>query len=247
VTPDGVDIEALAAGYRLRGSEDAVLARDAALAAALGPGDLALDIGGGPGAHATVLAATGATVVVVDPSAGMVRRATLDHPVIRGRGEALPVGDSAVDLAYFHLSIHHGDPAVMLSEAVRACRPGGLVWVWTLAPDHHTSSFLAHWFPTVAEIDSARFPDPGLLADHLAAAGCEAVGHFAETFTRTRRAGEWAAAVRAGFVSTLQLVSPQELAAGLARFAEEHPDPDGEIHYEQRYARVSARTGAGGA
>lgn len=247
MTADGVDLEALASGYRLRGGDDAALASHAAGAAGLGPGTLALDIGGGPGRHAAVLAATGAVAVVVDPSVGMTHRAAAAHPTIRGRGEALPIRDGAVDLAYFHLSIHHGDPGAMLSEAVRVCRPGGLVWVWTLAPDHHRSSFLARWFPTVGEIDAARFPHPGHLADLMAGAGCGPVARSTRLLTRTRTAGEWAAAVRAGFVSTLQLVPAAEIEAGLERFGAEHPDPAGEVSYEQRYARVSARTAAGGA
>lgn len=241
-----VDLEALAAGYGLRGAGDAVLAVEARAAAGLGPGGLAVDIGGGPGSHATVLAATGATVVVLDPSSGMTHRAAEVGPTLCARGEALPFRDGVADLAYFHLSIHHGAPREMLSEAVRACRPGGLVWVWTLAPEHHRASFLARWFPTVGEVDAARFPDPGLLAEILDRSGCGEVERSQRLVTRTRRAGEWAAAVRAGFVSTLQLVPPGEVEAGLARFAADHPDPDREITYEQRYARVSARVAGDG-
>ena len=226
MSPDGVDLEALAAGYRMRRPDDAVLAAAAAAAARLGPGSRAIDVGGGPGTHAAVLAATGAFVVVIDPSSGMVRRAAVAGPAVRARGEDLPVRSGVADLVYFHLSIHHGDPHAMLSEAVRASRAGGVVWVWTLAADHHRSSFLARWFPSIGEIDTARFPDPSHLVEMLQAEGCDTVEVESRVLSRTRPAGEWVEAVRAAFVSTLQLL-----------------DPGVDVVYEQRYTRVSARAG----
>ena len=64
---------------------------------------------------------------------------------------------------------------------------------------------------------------------------------MAETETVSRRAADWEAAVRAGFVSTLQLLDPAELEAGLARFHEEHPDPDEICHYRLWYRGIMGR------
>jgi hypothetical protein len=65
---------------------------------------------------------------------------------------------------------------------------------------------------------------------------------IAETDARERverTAGEWREAVEAGFVSTLQLLPPGELAAGLQRFGSAHPDLDQTIAYDLQYRSVS--------
>jgi hypothetical protein len=54
-----------------------------------------------------------------------------------------------------------------------------------------------------------------------------------------RTAASWEAAVRSGFVSTLQLISSAELDAGLAEFHRAHPDPSEEISYTLTYRSVA--------
>ncbi len=54
------------------------------------------------------------------------------------------------------------------------------------------------------------------------------------------RAADWVAAVEAGFVSTLQLLSTEEVAAGLARFRERYPDPDQIVRYDVNLQRMYA-------
>jgi hypothetical protein len=99
-----------------------------------------------------------------------------------------------------------------------------------MGAEHHRASFLARWFPSVADIDSARFPDPVLLTDYLAAHGCR-VETGKETELQVKPAGSWRAAVEAGFVSTLQLISSDELGQGLAQFDRAHPDPGEPVDY----------------
>jgi SAM-dependent methyltransferase len=145
---------------------------------------------------------------------------------------------------YFHLSIHYGDWAVAAEEAFRALQPGGACVVWTLGPVHHRASMLARWFPSIGEIDSARFPDPGSVAQRFVDMGAEvSTGQEVERVERT--AGSWAAAVRAGFVSTLQLIDAAELEAGLAAFAERHPDPAEWLEYELLWDWIEARKTSG--
>jgi hypothetical protein len=48
--------------------------------------------------------------------------------------------------------------------------------------------------------------------------------------------------VRAGFVSTLQLLTPEEIAAGMAAFAAAHPDPTERVDYELRWTWLAARS-----
>ena len=113
---------------------------------------------------------------------------------------------------------------------MRVLEPGGECWIWTMGERHHRESFLARWFPSVGDIDAARFPDPGDLAAFLqASAAAVETGQEVERMTRT--AGSWRDAVDARFVSTLQLISEEEHAAGLAEFDREHPNRDETIEY----------------
>ncbi len=239
---DGVDLGRLAAAYGHRVEEDAALrAAEAATAARLGRGTVAIDVGGGAGGHAAVFAACGSRVLVVDRSIAMATVARGSGiPTVVGDGASLPIGDACADLVYFHLSIHHGPSERWISEAARVVAPGGVVWVWTLAPEHHRTSFLARWFPSVAPLDEARFPDPGVLAESMLASGLDDATQSDHIEHVTRSAGSWVEAVRAGFVSTLHLVDAAEIAAGLAAFEAAHPDPAEPVAYTIAFRRVSA-------
>jgi hypothetical protein len=53
--------------------------------------------------------------------------------------------------------------------------------------------------------------------------------------------GDWSQAVRAGFVSTLQLVPSTELEHGLGAFRAAHPDPAETFVYELKFDRLVAQ------
>lgn len=239
-----VDLEDLATGYEHRPSSDAAIARAtrAATDVGLGPGDIAVDVGGGRGRHAAAWVPTGAGVVVVDPARGMVGRAAALPGVrpICGVAQALPLRDGIAALVYFHLSLHYGDWRRSLDEAARVLRPGGVCWIWTMGAEHHRRSFLARWFPSVGDIDVARFPDPARVVAALDAAGLD-VTRGREVEPKILPASRWRAAVEARFVSTLQLVPTAELVAGLARFDETYPDGDQLIDYELTFDWIRAR------
>jgi len=239
-----VDLEALASGYDHRPTTPAAEARAgaAADAARLGPGADALDVGGGRGSHATVFAARGARAVVVDrsPSMAMAANAAPGVRAVIGDAGFLPINDSACDLVYFHLSVHYGDWRAAMAEAHRVCKPGGRIWVWTFRPEHYRRSFIAKWFPSVASIDEARFPDPGAIAGLLRDLGCGEIetGDAPERIERT--AADWRMAVEGGFVSTLQMLPPGELEGGLVRFGRAYPEPGETISYDLLFCSVSA-------
>jgi ubiquinone/menaquinone biosynthesis C-methylase UbiE len=237
-----VDLGRLAEAYDHRPETESEV-RVAAMveAARPGPGDLVVDVGGGRGRQASRLAeASGATVVVIDPSRPMVQASRRRGcPAAVGRGEQLPLDDATAVLTYFHLSIHHGDWRAMLGEAWRITRPGGVVFVWTMDPAYHRSSFLARWFPRVGVIDAERFPAVSDLSAALESLGGIPVLHSASVEVG-RVAHEWIAAVRAGYVSTLHLLDATEIEAGLARFEAAHPDPDEVVRYRLEFTGVSS-------
>ena len=207
----------------------------------LASGARALDVGGGPGAHAAVWAELGYRAVVLDPGEAMLETAGARTGIsaVRGVAQRMPFRPRSFAAGLFHLSIHYGDWRSAVDEALRVVVPGGAVWIWTLGPDHHEASLLGRWFPRVASLDRARFPDPAEMVAYLAER-CELqVGRELEV--KIRPVGEWAAAVRAGFVSTLQLLSAEELSDGLARFEAANPDPAGEIRYDMRWTWLVAR------
>lgn len=233
-----IDLNRLAAGYRLRPMSNA--AKDRARASAMGCSGWLLDIGGGTGDHAAMWRGDGRQPVVVDPSSSMVAKSALHRAVdvVRARAQHLPFQDRTVGLAYFHLSIHYGDWRIALEEALRVTRPGGRIEIWTIDPRVIEHSSLARWFPGVIEIDSARFPDPDRLAELCSTGGRNvSVARTSESINRT--AGEWIDAVRGGFVSTLQLIDDDEITEGLSRFAEAYPDRDAPYRYELALTRIS--------
>jgi hypothetical protein len=239
-----IDLERLAAAYDHRLEASAVRrAGIAADATGLGPGSIVVDVGGGRGAHASVFTERGARAAVVDPSTAMVlasHRRGLAGVV--ARGESLPIGDGAADLVYFHLSIHHGAWQEMLTEAARVAGAGGRIWVWTFPDEYHEDSYLARWFPSVATIDAVRFPPVDGLRTLLADLGLVVAPTVVHHDRVSRPAGAWMAAVRAGFVSTLHLISPDEIEAGLTAFGSQHPDPAEIIEYDLPYVGLHANS-----
>jgi SAM-dependent methyltransferase len=229
-----VDLEDLAAGYAHRPPSAAALARArrAAREAGLGAADVALDIGGGRGLHAAEWLKWGAHPVVVDPARGMAEVASRQPgvSVICGSSQQLPLKDDTARLAYFHLSLHYGDWRAALDETGRVLGSGGECWIWTMGEEHHRSSMLAQWFPSVGDIDAARFPDPGRVAAYLRLQA-DRVTSGKEVERKRMPAGRWRSAVVARFVSTLQLIPEEELIAGIAEFDRKYPDPEAEIEY----------------
>lgn len=179
--------------------------------------------------------------VVLDPSREMARAAARRGlPVVRATAQAMPLRDRTFRLVWFRLSIHYGDAGRALAEAARVLADDGRIEVWTLGPAHHRTSMLARWFPSVADVDERRFPDPASLVARFEDLGFTVERRRVVEPVR-RRVGEWEAAVRGGFVSTLQLLDPEEIRTGLERFREAHPDPGAFVDYELRFDRLVAR------
>jgi SAM-dependent methyltransferase len=106
------------------------------LAAELGlaPGRLVCDLAAGTGILTRLLVPTGATIVAVEPVAGMraVLRAKLPHvPVVSGVAEALPFAGMSLDAVTVAQAFHWFDATRALGELRRALRVGGqLALVW---------------------------------------------------------------------------------------------------------------------
>ena len=97
------------------------------------------DIGGGTGSLAALLAAGGAKVTIIDPSAPMTDIARKKHPgiqVINAPAEEMPVASSSFDIVCMKDCLHHIErQEAALAEAVRILRPGGVMVIQDFYPE----------------------------------------------------------------------------------------------------------------
>lgn len=110
-------------------AEDSVarLARHALL-----PGARVLDVGGGPGFFAGVLAAVGAACMVVEPDRSELFEDAWPEGItgLLADGVALPFPDGAFDVCFSSNVLEHvPDPWAFGDELIRVVRPGGTVFL----------------------------------------------------------------------------------------------------------------------
>ena len=98
------------------------------------PGRTVLDLAAGTGKLTVPLVTTGARVVAVEPSEGMLavlRRAAPEAEALAGTAERIPLEDASVDAVVVAQAFHWFDHDVALPEIHRVLRPGGelgLTW-----------------------------------------------------------------------------------------------------------------------
>ena len=200
-----------------------------------------LEVGCGTGRLAAALAARGARVWGVDPSADMLARARATAGsaigLKQGRAEALPFKDGWFERAVLRLVVHLVDRSRALPELARVLAPGGRAAIATFVPEHFERYWLTAVFPEIAELDRARFPPPAALASELGDAGFESVR--TRTLTQRIRLSREDALerIRGQYISTLRLLDDETLAAGLARAERELPE---EIESVLAWAVLSA-------
>jgi ubiquinone/menaquinone biosynthesis C-methylase UbiE len=209
-----------------------------------------LDVGCGTGRFAVLASERlGARVWGVDASAEMLHEAKA-RPGAAGVGwrqadaTRLPFRDGWFDAVHTHLVLHLvGDVAAALAEMARVLRPGGRLAIGTFAPEHFREFFLNPYFPSIPEIDLARFPDPAHLRDELVAAGfsAAAVERFDQPVTSS--AADVLERARGRYISTLRLVADDEYESGLAGLEADVAGGRERFDYLLRWALVTARRG----
>jgi ArsR family transcriptional regulator len=126
-----------------------------------------LDIGTGTGRLLELLAPRVASGLGVDASQAMLAlararlaRLGLSHCTVRQADMyRLPLPDAAFDAAVLQMVLHHAeDPALVLAEAARVLRPGGVLVVVELAAHGRADigERLAHRWPGFTDNDMAR-------------------------------------------------------------------------------------------
>ena len=178
-----------------------------------------LDVGCGTGTFAAALADRGAKVWGVDASTEMLAQARAKGSRARfkeGNAEALPFKDGWFERVVMRLSLQHVDRSRALAEAARVLVPGGRIVIASFDPKHFSSHWLSGLFPSLVEIDEARFPDADTLEGEFRVAG------FVEpAFERLANPGrvsrsEALERIRGRYITTLRLIDDAEFERGLA-------------------------------
>ena len=222
----GPDFGRIAARYdELRPTDDnwwalfELLAREGDLV-----GRRVLDIGCGTGRVAAALAERGSRVWGIEPSPEMAALARERVSTVKvAPAERLPFKDGWFERAVMWLVIHLLDRPQALAEAQRVLAADGRLVVATFDSSHFERYWLNRFFPSLEAIDRARFPEPAELQDELEAAGFASVRLV--PLSQRGEIGREAALerVRGRFISPLQLLDEDELAAGLERMEAELP------------------------
>ncbi|MCR4403714.1 MAG: methyltransferase domain-containing protein [Candidatus Acetothermia bacterium] len=188
------------------------------------PGMKALDIGCGTGRLTIPLQRlTGAEVWGLDLSEEMLEQARQKKGAagvhwVLGDAQALPFPEGAFDFAFMCLVLHHlGDKAQAIREMHRVLRPGGRGLVWTVSHRQIRESPLNAFFPSLAEIDLARFPSIREIRALMEGAGFSAIREEELAFQEETPTSCYLERVRNRYISTLELLSPAEFASGLAK------------------------------
>jgi len=96
-----------------------------------------LDLGCGGGENMWRFVDWSCAPVGLDVDAARLRTARGYGPVVQGAGQVLPFATGAFDMVYAAHVLHHvPDPVVLLSEARRCLRPGGVLFVVESVEDH---------------------------------------------------------------------------------------------------------------
>jgi ubiquinone/menaquinone biosynthesis C-methylase UbiE len=196
-----------------------------------------LDVGCGTGRFAAALAERGSRVWGVDASEEMVALARgrgVDAKV--ARAETLPFKEGWFDRAVVVLVLHVLDRPRAFAELSRVLADDARLAIGTFDHAQFDGHYLNPYFPSLAEIDRARFPTRAALEEELRAAGFEP--RVVPLHQRAVRSRDWVLErIRGRFISTLQLLDEEEFAAGLARAERELP---AEVEAEQHLLAVIA-------
>lgn len=164
------------------------------------PGERILDVAAGTGTSSAALAKTGAHVVAVDISPGMLAVGRQRHPgieFVEADAEKLPFGDDEFDAATISFGLRNvHDPKIALAEMYRVLKPGGRLLVCEFSRPTRAlvrtgyNAYLGTVFPAVARLSSSNpaaydylvesiraWPDQATLSQWIRGVGFTRVAH----------------------------------------------------------------------
>jgi SAM-dependent methyltransferase len=193
-----------------------------------------LDVGSGTGNFAAALSEH-ARVWGVDESPEMLEVARSRAPGVRFKQAVayeLPFKDGWFERATMWLVVQHLDRPRAYAEIRRVLAPSGRIAVATFDPSYFGVFWFRDYFPSMEEIDRARFPTRDDFQAELTAAGFESPS-FTRISQRATVARERALErIRGRHIATFDLISDDEFHAGVEKAERELPD---EFEYRQEW------------
>ena len=210
-------------------------------------GDLAgrrvLDVGCGTGRFAAQLASQ-ARVWAVDESPQMLEVARVRAPTVRFKEasvDALPFKDGWFERATMWLVIHLVERPRAFAELRRVLGAGGRLAIATFDPSYFGLFWFRDYFPSMEEVDRARFPTRADFEAELPEAGFEAA-RFVRLSQQASVTREVALErIRGRHIATFDLISDDEYRAGLEQAERELPE---QVEYRQEWLLAVAETAA---
>ena len=164
------------------------------------PGERILDIAAGTGTSSAALAKSGAEVVALDFSPGMIEEGRKRHPdltFVEGDAEALPFPPQSFDAVTISFGLRNvNNPQLAIGEMYRVLKPGGRLVICEFShPDRAVikgsyTAYLKYVMPAIAKITSSNpdaytylmdsireWPTQEVLAQWLRAAGFTRVAY----------------------------------------------------------------------
>jgi len=178
-----------------------------------------LDCGCGTGRLSEALAESEASKVWgVDPEPEMLRVAAGNVPagvgLKQGRAEDLPFRDGWFERAVLWLVCHLVERPDAFAELRRVLAGDGRLVVVTFDPAHFGTFWLDPYFPSIQEIDRARFPDGVELTRELAGAGFADVSLTRRSQRASITRGQAVERIEQRHISTFDLLDPDEVERG---------------------------------
>jgi demethylmenaquinone methyltransferase/2-methoxy-6-polyprenyl-1,4-benzoquinol methylase len=163
-------------------------------------GERILDVAAGTGTSSAALARTGATVVALDFSGGMIDEGRRRHPKIEfveADAERLPFGDDEFDAVTISFGLRNiAHPKAALAEMYRVLKPGGRLVICEFSKPPRAlfrtgyAAYLRFVMPVVAAVASSnkdaygylresiqQWPDQGTLSQWIRGVGFTRVAH----------------------------------------------------------------------
>lgn len=183
-----------------------------------------LEVGCGTGRWLDALAATPGTVIGLDASPGMLRRAQERDKNLRlvcAHAERLPLAVGQFDLLFVVNALHHFAGQVnFIGRAWELLRPGGAFALVGFDPRAHSDWYLYQYFDGTYDLDVGRMPSSATLRRWLRETGFEDVAQrVVEEVDVTRRGREVLddPFLQKEATSELALLSDEAYEAGLSR------------------------------
>lgn len=181
-----------------------------------------LDIGCGTGIYSLeIMKRTGAEVVGLDSSKGMLSRAREKSPGfwIHADAVGIPVSDEKYDTAILMLVLQHvDDEPLAISEAYRVLKPGGKLVIVTASHGRIRRHMMRH-FPGMVSLDLKRFLPIPELKWHMQDAGFTDIhSHRTKNAPQVQTVEEIIDRFRKRYISTLVLLSQEDFEKGLVIF-----------------------------